>query len=198
MSQQSSQRSTVIKITAGAMLTALVVILQLVGSFIRFGQFSVSLVLLPIVIGAAMFGPIMGGWLGLVFGAAVFLSGDAAFFFTIHPSGTIVTVLAKGFLAGLCAGGVFTLLKRKNTFWATFAAALVCPIVNTAIFLVGCLIFFYPTIVTWTAEGGYSNPIAYLLFGMVGLNFVFELIFDLVLAPSALRIVSIFKKRYKI
>ncbi|MBO5326582.1 MAG: ECF transporter S component, partial [Clostridia bacterium] len=56
------------KLTLGAMLTALVVVLQLVGSFIRFGPFSISLVLIPIVIGAATCGPYIGAWLGLVFG----------------------------------------------------------------------------------------------------------------------------------
>ena len=37
-----------------AVLTAVVVVLQLLGSFIRFGPFSISLVLVPIVIGAAV------------------------------------------------------------------------------------------------------------------------------------------------
>lgn len=64
----------------GAMLTALVIVLQLLGSFIRFGMFSISLVLIPIVVGAAMCGPAISAWLGLVFGIAVLLSGDAAAF----------------------------------------------------------------------------------------------------------------------
>ena len=42
------------KVVLGAVLTALVVVLQMLGAFIRFGPFSISLVLVPIVIGAAM------------------------------------------------------------------------------------------------------------------------------------------------
>lgn len=37
-----------------AIVSAVVVVLQLLGSFIKFGTFSVSLVLVPIVIGAAL------------------------------------------------------------------------------------------------------------------------------------------------
>lgn len=87
----------------GAMLTALVIVLQLLGSFIRFGMFSISLVLIPIVVGAAMCGPAISAWLGLVFGIAVLLSGDAAAFLAVSVPGTILTVLAKGVLCGLAA-----------------------------------------------------------------------------------------------
>ena len=69
------------KMVIGAILTALVVILQYLGSFIRFGPFSISLVLIPIVIGAATCGKLVGAWLGFMFGVAVLLSGDAAAFF---------------------------------------------------------------------------------------------------------------------
>ena len=61
------------------LLTAIVVVLQLVGSFIKFGTFSISLVLMPIVVGAALYGVGAGAWLGFVFGVVVLLSGDASF-----------------------------------------------------------------------------------------------------------------------
>ena len=67
----------------GAVLTALVVILQLMGGFIRLGMFQISLVLLPIVIGAATCGVGVGAWLGFVFGMVVLLNGDAAAFLTV-------------------------------------------------------------------------------------------------------------------
>ena len=38
------------------LMTAIVIVLQLVGGAIRFGTFSISLVLLPIVVGAALYG----------------------------------------------------------------------------------------------------------------------------------------------
>ena len=65
-------------LTIGAALTAIVLILQLMGAFIRLGPFSMSFVLVPIVVGAATCGTAVGTWLGLVFGVAVLISGDAA------------------------------------------------------------------------------------------------------------------------
>lgn len=78
--------------------------LQFVGSAIRFGPFSVSLVLIPIVLGAALYGWGMGCWLGLVFGAVVLLPGDAGLFLAADPGGAIVTVLSKGIACGAAAG----------------------------------------------------------------------------------------------
>lgn len=96
-------------IAGGGLLAAIAAVLQFVGSAIRFGPFSVSLVLIPIVLGAALYGWGMGCWLGLVFGAVVLLSGDAGLFLAADPGGAIVTVLSKGIAcgaaAGLCAGG---------------------------------------------------------------------------------------------
>ena len=47
-------RSKIRRLTGIAIFTALVVVLQLLGSFIKFGPFSVSLTLIPIVVGAAL------------------------------------------------------------------------------------------------------------------------------------------------
>ena len=177
----------------GAMLTALVIVLQLLGSFIRFGMFSISLVLIPIVVGAAMCGPAISAWLGLVFGIAVLLSGDAAAFLAVSVPGTILTVLAKGVLCGLAAGFTYQWLSKKNIYLGVFAAAIVCPLVNTGVFLLGCLVFFLPTITAW-AGGNDQTLWQYILFGLVGGNFLFELGFNLVLSPIIVRLLRISKR----
>lgn len=173
------------------LLTAIVVVLQLLGAFIRFGTFSISLVLMPIVVGAALFGVGAGAWLGLVFGVVVLLSGDAALFLGINPFGTIVTVILKGVLAGVCAGLVYKLLaKRVPTIVAVIAAAAVCPIVNTGVFLLGCRLFFFDTIKEWAAGAGFgSNVGTYMIVGLVGFNFVFELAVNLILCPAIVSLI---------
>ncbi len=181
-------------LTLGALLTAMVVVLQLLGSFIRFGPFSVSLVLVPIVIGAATCGPIIAGWLGLVFGAAVLFSGDAAAFLSIHAPGTILTVLLKGVCCGLVAGAVYVFVRRWNRYVAVFAAAIVCPLVNTGIFLLGCRLFFWETIAVWSAGAGFSNAVAYAFLGLVGANFLFEMGVNLLLSPIVVRLLNIRRK----
>lgn len=182
-------------LTGVAIFTAIVIVLQLLGSFIRFGPFSISLVLIPIVVGAAMYGAGAGAWLGFVFGVAVLLSGDAAAFMPINPLGTILTVLVKGALAGLCAGLVFRALEKKNIYAAVIVSAIVCPIVNTGVFLIGCVLFFLETVSQWAAGMGFANVGTYMIVGLVGLNFVFEMLINIVLSPVILRLVKIGKNR---
>ncbi len=183
------------QLTLAAMLTAIVIVLQLLGSFIRFGPFSISLVLVPIVIGAALLGEWFGAWLGLVFSLMVLLSGDATPFMTISPFGTIVTVIVKGTLAGYISGLVYRLLQAKHPIIAVILAAIVCPVVNTGIFLLGCRLFFWPTITEWGAGLGFESATAYAFLGLAGGNFLFELLFNVVLAPVIVRLVEYAKKK---
>ncbi len=177
----------------GGILTALVVVLQMFGQFIRFGPFSISLVLLPIVIGAAMCGPKVSTWLGFVFGIMV-LATDASAFLAISVSGTVITVLLKGMGCGLAAGLICKALEKKNRYLAVVLAALACPVVNTGIFLLGCLVFFMDTISQWGAGAGFENVGEYLIFGMVGINFLAELVINIVLSPTVVRLLNIGKK----
>ena len=176
----------------GAILTAIVVVLQFMGSFIKFGPFSISLVLIPIVIGAATCGVSIGAWLGFVFGVVVLLSGDAAAFLAVNVVGTVVTVLLKGTLCGYLAGLTYKLLANKNKLLAVIASAVVCPIVNTGIFLLGCLVFFMDTITGWAATAGHGGGVVYyMIFVLVGANFLFELLVNIVVSPIIVRLLNI-------
>ena len=173
------------------LLTAIVILLQVLGQFIKFGPFSISLVLMPIVVGAALFGVGAGAWLGLVFGAVVLLGGDAAPFLAIDPYGTVIVVLLKGILAGACAGLVYKLISKKgNIVLAVIAAAAVAPIVNTGIFLVGCNLFFFDTVKAWGEGLGFENVGTYMIVGLVGLNFVFEFVVNLILCPAIVMLIK--------
>lgn len=178
----------------GAILTAIVVVLQILGGFIKFGPFSVSLVLIPIVIGAAKCGVKIGTWLGLVFGTVVLLNGDATAFFAVNVFGTVLTVLLKGAACGFAAGLTYKLLAKYNKYAAVIAAAVVCPLVNTGVFLIGCLLFFLDTIKAWGANLGFTNTVSYVFLSMVGGNFLFELASNMILSPVILRILN-FKEK---
>ena len=124
------------------LFTAIVVVLQLLGGGIKFSMFSITLVLVPIVVGAAVYGWQAGAWLGFAFGVTVLLTGDAAAFLAIDPLGTVLVVLLKGTAGGLISGIIYNVLSRKNTAVAVIVAAIACPVVNTGIFLIGCKLFF--------------------------------------------------------
>lgn len=177
-----------------ALFTALVAILAYFGGFIKIGGLaSISLTLIPVVLGAAMCGPFVGAWLGAVSGAVFFLTADAAFWFGLSIPGTIITVMVKGTLAGLFAGLTYTALEKLNRYLAVLVSAVVAPVVNTGIFLLGSLIFFMDTV----SAGALAESMTvggYLIIFFVGLNFVFELLVNVILSPAILRIINIKKK----
>lgn len=173
----------------GAILTALVIVLQYLSMAIRFGTFSITLSLIPIVIGAIACGTGMGAWLGFVFGVTVLLTGDAAPFWSVTPLGTFITVIAKGIASGVIPALVYKLLKKKNTVFATAVAAILSPISNTGVFLLGCVVFFIPTLIEW-----YGNVTAFLI-TIFSFNFVIELVVNIVLTPVIIRLLNIKKRK---
>ena len=176
------------------LFTAIVVVLQLLGGGIKFGMFSISLVLIPIVVGAAVYGWQAGAWLGFAFGVTVLLSGDAAAFMAVDVAGTIITVLAKGAVCGLAAGLVYKAIAQKSRLLAVIAAAVICPVVNTGIFLVGCKLFFFETVSAWGAAAGFPNAAAYMFLGLAGVNFLLELGANILLVPVITRLIRLGKK----
>lgn len=191
---KKENRDLIVTLTMGGVLTAIVIVLQLFASAIKFGPFQVSLVLIPIVLGAAMCNQYVSAFLGLVFGAVVLLNGDAAAFLTINPVGTIVTVLVKGAACGFAAGLVYKLAAKVNTYLGVILSAVAAPVINTGIFLIGCRLFFWDTINEWATGAGFENTVSYMFIGLVGANFLFELGINVVLSPVIIRIMKAVKK----
>lgn len=178
-------------LTGLGLLTAIVIVLQLITLALRpTGWFNITLCLVPIVVGAALYGVKAGAWLGFVFGAAVTIT-DSAAFMVINAPATIAVCILKGTLAGLAAGAVFKLLEKKNIYAAAITAAAVCPVVNTGIFAVGCLAFFMPTIGKWAVGAGIENAVAYLFVGVISVNFFTELAVNLLLSSAIVTTVKI-------
>ena len=176
------------------LLTAIVVVLQALSLSIPVGIFRITLVLVPIIVGAALYGVFAGAWLGFVFSMVVLLSGDAGAFLVVNVFGTILTVIAKGTLAGWAAGVVFKALVKTNMWLAAICAAIACPVVNTGLFLVGCKLFFMETITGWGQAMGFESVGKYMIYGLVGGNFVFELLTNIVLSPVIVRLIRIGRK----
>lgn len=184
------------QIALTAMLTAIVAVLQLLGNYVQpIPGVSLSFVLVPIVLGAALLGPYAGAWLGLVFSLMVLATGGATAFLPINAFGTVVTVLVKGSCAGLLAGLVYRVIEKKNQYFAIICAAVTAPVVNTGLFLIGCRLFFWPTIVEWGKTAGFENPVAYIFLGLAGVNFLVELGVNVLLTPVILRLIKLAKKQ---
>ncbi len=189
----SSNSEKVRKLVYLAVLTALVIVLQLFASAVPVGVVKLCFVLVPIVIGAAFCGPLAGAWLGLVFSVVVLLQPDTAFFYDFSILGTVVTVLVKGTVAGFTAGIVYRLLSKVNAWLAVIVSAVVCPLLNTGIFVLGCYLFFYQDLLALAPAVGFTSVAGVVFLYFAGLNFLIELGINLVLSPAILRLVSIRK-----
>ena len=179
----------------GAVMTALVILLQLLGTYTTFfGPFSTALALVPIIIGAALCGAGVGAWLGLVFGVIVLVTGGAALFLAFNIPGTLITVLVKGMACGLVAGLAYKLLRLWNDTVAVITAALLCPLTNTAVFLLGSALFFLPyaDAIAQTLKMNVSGMALFWALAMG--NFLFEIALSIVLSPVVVRLLQIKKK----
>ena len=192
---KTAKTDKVRKLVLAAIFTALVAVFQCLATYTTFfGPFSTAIGLIPIVLGAIMCGPAVGTWLGLVFGFIVLVTGGANLFLAFSIPGTIITVLAKGMLCGLAAGIVNLLLKKFNSTVSVIVSALICPLVNTGVFLLGCYVFFMP-FADAIAEAAGSTVSGFPLFIAFAMgNFAFEVGMSIVLCPVTIRILDIAKK----
>lgn len=186
-------KMTTKQLTLASILTAIVFALQYFGCVIKFGTFSISTVLIPIVIGAAACGTWVAAWLGLVFGIAVLASGDAALFLAASVPGTIITVILKGVGCGVAAGLVYNAMRGvAGEFPSVIAAAIACPVANTGIFLIGCKLFFMDVVTQLAETAGWEDGIfKFMIIAFVGLNFLVEMCINIFLAPIVVRLLKI-------
>ena len=186
------------KLVTTAVLTALVILLQLFASGIKLGSVSISLVLIPIVIGGIFVGKAGGSFLGFVFGLITLIAGIMGvdgfthILFTNAPFATILICLGKATAAGFVAAFLYQLISKSNKYVAAFVASAAAPIVNTGLFIVGS--FFLKDIISanFVAEG--TTFFYFMLVGCAGFNFLAELAINLVFAPAIHSIARAFKK----
>ncbi len=193
--------SATLKMVELAILTAIVLVLQLAGTAAKLTALgtSISLVLIPIVLGAVLLGPVSGAWLGGVFGCVTYLMGvfgaDGFTFilFTEHPFLTALVCFGKGIAAGWCAGMVYRLLNKRVPTASMFLAAATAPVVNTGLFILGALLMSDTLSANFVADG--STVLYFLVIVCAGVNFLLELALNLIVAPSLSAVVKTVTRR---
>ena len=190
------RNSSTKKLVSTALLAAVIVVLQTVASGIRIGPFTPTLSLIPIIIGALLYGPLTGAFLGCVFGVIVIigvLSGAepmSTMMMQTNPVMTVVLCLLKGAAAGFVPGVVYKLLKDRNDLLATAVSAVLAPIMNTGIFSIGLVTIFLPVAEKFAGEYNFATVGKFLFVGIIGGNFLFELLVNIVLVPVVKRVLS--------
>lgn len=190
-----------------ALLSALVVVLQLFFSAVKVGPVTLNFVLVPIVIASVFISPMAGLIVGTLAGITtfiqVFTSADPFYLFlmTNNPIATALICIVKTAVAGFLAGLVYKLVSKISKYKSVniIFSAIVCPVVNTGLFCLGMYVFFGNAMLNdvayASAIGG--NLIYFIIIGLAGINFVIELILNVVLCPllgKALYSTKFFKK----
>lgn len=189
-------RTSTRRMSALAILTALIVILQLVSNVVKIGGVSITLSLIPIVVGTALYGVGAGTYLGGVLGVVVLIccatgmDMGGSILWNANPLMTALVCLVKTTAAGGLSGLVYRAIARRNQTVATVCAGITCPTVNTGLFCLAMVLFFRETLVAWA---GGTDLMTYILFGLAGINFIVELMINLVFSPTIVRIINLTK-----
>lgn len=179
-------------------LTAIIIVLQIVTTFFPTKPFAITLALIPIIIGAAFYGAGAGAYLGGVFSVVVILmcvfgaDVGGAMIWNASPFLCILVCMLKGVGAGFFAGIVYRALSKKSSVFGAVAAGIVSPVVNTGIFLAGLFLFFKPVLEEWA---GGTDIVYYALITMTGINFLVELGVNIIVSPVIVRVTKAVKNK---
>ena len=188
-----------------AVLLALVVVLQAALGSIMIGAVQLNFTLIPIVLGAILYGPAVGGILGFACGLVVLIQvmmGGSPFYaiiWTNTPLITTLTCLVKTTVAGVVAGWLFRILSKKYTLIGVFVASATVPILNTGLFILGCLCMNDSIVLFQNMLPDFigMNPFIFILVVLVTFNFFVELTINLVLSPMLYRVIGIVDKKFQ-
>ena len=201
----SNQRGlTTREITGTAILRALVIVLQAFGGTISIGAVQLNFTLIPIVLGAVLFGKWSGLFLGFACGVVVLIQvimGLAPFYAVIWsytPIVTVFTCIVKTSVAGFVAGLLYEWISEENDLVALFVASAVVPVLNTGLFIVGCLCMSESiSIFQSSIDMGGMNILVFILVGLVTFNFFIELGINLLVSPALHRVIGVVEKQFK-
>ena len=164
-------------------LMALVVVLQVFAGSINIANLvTLNFSLIPIVLGAIVLGPVAGAILG----------------WTYSPLVTTLICLVKTTVAGFAGGMVFRVISKKNTLAATFVASALVPIINTSLFVLGCLCMS-DTILTYQntlPQSQGMNIFIFICVGLVTFNFFIELALNLIVSPALNSVYRVVEKQF--
>ena len=141
----------------------------------------ITLLVVPVAVGAVLLGPTAGAILGFTFGFTSlilsFSSPLGAMMLDINPIFRVITCIVPRVLCGWLTGVVYVVAKKSKKLSKVSVplANLSCPIFNTIFFMTALMVFYYntPAIQNMAASKNVLNPIA-LVFVLVGANALIE------------------------
>ena len=174
----------IVEMAQMAVLTAIILIMAFTPlGYLRTAGLEISLITIPVVIGAMITGPAAGAVLGGVFGITSFyqcfgMSPFGATLLSINPFFTFLVCVPTRIMMGYLTGVLFRLYAKpdKTHTICYFAGGLTGAFLNTLFFMGMLLLSFWNTeyLQSLNASMGGLNPFAFL-FAFIGINGLFEL-----------------------
>jgi len=193
-----------VKMVQLALFTAIILLMAFtpIGYIKTFGL-EITLIVIPVTVGAIVLGPTNGAILGGIFGLTSFiqcfgLSAFGAMLLSINPVGTFIVCVVPRVLMGWLTGLIFKAMNRNKSIRLLSypLASLAGPLLNTILFMTTLMIFFYNTdyIQGFATAMGTTNVIAFVI-AFVGVNGLVEAGVNFIAGTAISKSIDVFTKR---
>jgi len=199
MNKSLNKHEKNLKMVQIALLSALVVVIQLFFSAVRVGPVNLNFALIPIVIAGIFTGPVGGLIVGILAGITtiiqVFTAGDVfnVLLVSHNAVATAIICIIKTGTAGLVCGLSYKLMQKftKNPGINAILPSVLCPTINTAIFCLGMLLFFTSAFEADPNFGIPRNEMIYFVIVTLALvNYLLELAVTVLISPIVTKALS--------
>lgn len=165
-----------------SLMAAIIVLMALTPlGYVKTPALSITLLTIPVAVGAIILGPKGGTILGAVFGATSFAqaltgSGMSAILMQISPLGVLFLCFVPRIIEGFLCGMIFQTLRKTTVKKAAYyIAGFACPVLNTILFMGSLVLIFYRTeyIQGLVSSLGVHNPLTFIV-ALVGIQGAIE------------------------
>ncbi len=196
------KKSNTFGLTLTALFTAIILIMDFTPlGYITTGGLSITLMILPVSIGAVCLGAKAGAYLGALFGLTSFLmcfgigfmiDPTASLMFNATPWGTFITCFIPRIIAGLGTALVFKLFAKKSikNAVAFSVSCAVMPILNTVLFLSFYVVCFKNTLLAEVA-------VKTVFLSAISLNGLIELAITVIVGGAVCKVLYDFIAKLK-
>ncbi len=196
-----------LKSVMGLAVFALIIVVMAFtpAGFLKTGNLEASFLVVPVAIGAILLGPTNGAVLGLVMGVVSFAqcfgaSDMGSALFGVSAVNTFLLCVIPRVICAWMAGVFYDLLSKidKTGFVPQIAAAVVYPIFNFILFMLGLSLLFgqTPYLLNFQTQMNASGIGFYFALG--GMNLLYELLASVVLTTGISTLILKFKNRNKV
>ena len=166
--------------------------------YLKIFAVDITLIVIPVAVGAIVLGPTAGAILGFVFGMTSFVlsfsSALGAMMLDINPIFRVITCIVPRVMCGWLTGIVYLGMKKgkKLSKLSVPVTNLICPIFNTVFFMSALVLFYYNTpAVQQLAESlKVYNPLAFVIV-FVGANAVIEAVACFIIGTALTKAIQI-------